>query len=156
MLHYTSLLMLGAIWWSCVRNMWIFCPVEQSQGTWGMSTIVDLHAFHVIFRYIAFAANTGLNNNLTCHINHCMAAMLWTLVVYISYGTVSWCLLHLCHTCTIIIKSLGSTGLIWYLCHRYMWIIFSFHGVCDISTFFNLCTIAIIIRLTYLLCQLPF
>ena len=74
----------GSIWWSCLRYMWILCPLAPSHGICGMSTIADLcipcHIFIVLWII--------------------MAVVLWTRVVYISYGTVSWCPLHFCHTCS--------------------------------------------------------
>ena len=74
----------GLIWWSCLRYMWILCPLAPSHGICGMSTIADLcipcHIFIVLWII--------------------MAVVLWTRVVYISYGTVSWCPLHFCHTCS--------------------------------------------------------
>ena len=76
--------MLGSIWWVCLRYMWILCPKAPSHGICGMSIIADLC--------------------IPCHILIVlwiiMAVVLWTRVVYISYGTVSWCPLHFCHTCS--------------------------------------------------------
>ena len=70
--------MLGSIWWVCLRYMWILCPLAPSHGICGMSAIADLC--------------------IPCHILIVlwiiMAVLLWTRVVYISYGTVSWCPMH--------------------------------------------------------------
>ena len=61
--------------------MWIIFPLAPSHGICGMSTIADLC--------------------IPCHILTALwiiiAVMLWTRVVYVSYGTVSWCQLHLYH-----------------------------------------------------------
>ena len=99
-------IMSGRFWWSCFRYMWIVLPEAPSHCFCGMSIFAELC--------------------IPCHILIVlwiiMAVVLWTRVVYISYATVSWCPLHLCLTCSINTLSLCSTGLIWWLCHRHMWI----------------------------------
>ena len=90
----------GSIWWSCLRYMWILCPLAPSHGICGMSTSADLC--------------------IPCHILIVlwiiMAVVLWTRVVYISYGTFSWCPLHFCHTCSFNPITLSAFGRIkWFL-----------------------------------------
>ena len=74
---------------------------------------------------------------------HCimiiMAVVLWTRVVYKSYGTVSWCPLHFCHTCSFNPITLCAFGQIKWFCHIHVWFYYhlaSSHGVCGISIFF--------------------
>ena len=93
--------------------MWILCPLAPSHGIFGMSTTADLC--------------------IPCHILTVlwiiMAVILWTRVVYISYGTVSWFPLHICHTCSFnsffeII--LGALGQIKRFFHIHAWFLISF------------------------------
>ena len=118
-----SLCHVGSIWWSCLRYMWILCPLAPSHGICGMSTSADLC--------------------IPCHILIVlwiiMAVVLWTRVVYISYGTVSWCPLHFCHTCSFNPITLSAFGQIKWFCHIHVWFYYllaSSHGVCGISIFF--------------------
>ena len=113
----------GSIWWSCLRYMWILCPLAPSHGICGMSTSADLC--------------------IPCHILIVlwiiMAVVLWTRVIYISYGTVSWCPLHFCHTCSFHPITLSAFGRIKWFCHIHVWFYYhlaSSHGVCGISIFF--------------------
>ena len=55
-----------------------------------------------------------------------MAVVLWTRVVYISYGTVSWFPLHFCHTCSFNPITLGTLGQIKWFCHIHVWFFLSF------------------------------
>ena len=135
-----------SIWWSCLRHMWILGPLVLSHGVCGMFIIADLCIpCHILILWMT------------------MAVMLWTRVVYISYGTVSWCPLHFCHTCSfnsiqpllVLLDRLSGfaifmcgfiilwhVGSIWWSCLRYMWIFCPLapsHGICGMSTIADLC-----------------
>ena len=124
---HTSLLCSGRSCGSALGRfyMWILCPLAPSHGICGKSTIADLC--------------------ISCHILIIlwiiMAVVLWTCVVYISYGTVSWCPLHPCHTCsfTSIYSYLVFLESLKLLCYIHVWFYYplaSSHGVYGISILF--------------------
>ena len=64
----------GSIWWSCLRYMWILCPLAPSHGICGMSTSADLcipcHIFIVLWQsccgHVWFIYPMALSHGVHC------------------------------------------------------------------------------------------